>query len=88
MATSYPAFLTLPFEQQLPLVWSEGRFLAQRSEEEDAVALYLLDGGFFCEVYLEQEHYQVLEVVPFVMTDSERLEHYACYIRLDDLLST
>ena len=83
--TSYYAFLTLPFEQQLPLVWSEGSFLARRWEEEDAVALYLMDGGFFCEVYLEQEEYSVLEVLAFATTDTERLEPYTYYIQLNDL---
>ncbi|GAB3294305.1 hypothetical protein [Hymenobacter tenuis] len=62
MPTSYDTFQILSFEQQLPLVWLEGRFIARRWEEEDAVALYHMDGGFFCEVYLEQEHYTVLRL--------------------------
>ncbi|WP_375418164.1 hypothetical protein [uncultured Hymenobacter sp.] len=83
MPHSHYAFRALSFEQQLPLVWQEGTFLARRWEEEDGVALYQMDDGFFCEVYLELEHYKVLRLRTF--TSSADLEDYACYIRLDDL---
>jgi hypothetical protein len=83
MPTPHYAFRAYSFEQQLPLVWCEGTFLARRWEEEDAVALYHLEGGFFCEVYLAQEHYTVLRLRTF--TSLEYLEDYTAYIRLDDL---
>ncbi|MBF9239502.1 hypothetical protein I2I05_19065 [Hymenobacter sp. BT683] len=83
MATSHYDFRALPFEQQLPLVWVEGTFLARRWEEEDGVSLYHMDGGFFCEVYLEVETYKVVRVRTF--TRMERLEDYACYVNIDDL---
>jgi hypothetical protein len=81
--TSYPAFCALPHLQQIPLVWVEGTFIARRWEEEDGVALYHMEGDFFCEVYLNPDSLEILEVRAF--TDSERLEHYACYITLNDL---
>ncbi|MCA8830505.1 hypothetical protein [Hymenobacter pini] len=86
MPTSHSLFDALPFEQQLALVWEEGRFLARRWEEEDGVSLYLMDGGFFCEVYLELEHYTVLRLESFA-DSSERLQDYAAYVRLGDLLA-
>jgi hypothetical protein len=83
MPTSHYAFRALPFEQQLPLVWCEGTFLARRWEEEDAVALYHMDGHFFCEVYLEQVNYTVLRLRTF--TSLVYLDDYTPYIRLGDL---
>jgi hypothetical protein len=83
MSCSHHTFRALPFGQQLPLVWTEGTFVAQRWEEEDAVGLYHMEGGFFCEVYLEQEHYTVVRLRTFI--SSKCLMDYACNVRLDDL---
>ena len=83
MPTSHYAFRALPFLEQLPLVWVEGTFIARRWEEEDGVSLYHMDGGFFCEVYLNSESLEILRVRTF--TSSGPLEDYACYVRLDDL---
>lgn len=88
MPISYFNFRALSFEQQLVLVWAEGTYLTQRWEETDAVALYLMEGGFFCELYLEQIDYSVQQVLHFATTDSARLAEYARYIRLDDLPDT
>ncbi|WP_201980425.1 hypothetical protein [Hymenobacter rubidus] len=84
MPTSYSTFCALPHIQQVPLVWAEGTFIARRWEEEDGVSLYHMDGGFFCEVYLNPDSLEILQVQAFT-TDSERLEDYACYVTLDDL---
>jgi hypothetical protein len=83
MPTSYHVFRLLPFEEQVPLVWTEGTFLARRWEEEDGMGLYHMEGGFFCEVTFELENYTILELKAF--TSTAWLEHYTCYINLNDL---
>lgn len=83
MPTTHATFRLLSFEQQLPLVWVEGTFVARRWEEEDAVALYHMDGSFFCEVFLEQDHYSVVRVESF--TGAEGLEPYTLYIDVDEV---
>lgn len=83
MPTSHYTFRALPLEQQLPLVWVEGSFIAKRWEEEEAVGLYHMEGGFFCEVYYDGESNMLLRVRTF--TSTACLEEYACYVRLDDL---
>lgn len=83
MPTSYEHFCLLPFEQQLPLVWTEGTLLAKRWEEEDAVGLYYLLGSFFCEVYYEPANYDILRIRCF--TSSECLEDYTHNISLGAL---
>ena len=35
MPISHYAFRALTFEQQLPIIWEQGNFLAQRFEEEN-----------------------------------------------------
>jgi hypothetical protein len=84
MPTSYSTFCALPQLHQVPVVWVEGTFIARRWEEEDGVSLYHMDGDFFCEVYLNPASLDILEVRPF--TDSERLQDYACYVSLNDLI--
>ena len=83
MPTTYEQFRLLPFEQQLPLVWVEGNFLARRWEEEDAVGLYHMAGGFFAEVYYDGEDNSILNVDSF--TNSAFLEDYSHGIGLGDL---
>jgi hypothetical protein len=84
MPSSYEAFRLLPIEQQLPLVWVEGTFLAKRWEEEDAVGLYHMEGGFFAEVYYDSEDNSILNVQCFI--NSACLEDYSHGISLKDLL--
>jgi hypothetical protein len=83
MPASYAHFRLLPFEQQLPLIWVEGTFLATRWEEEDAVGLYHMAGGFFSEVYYDGEDKRILNVQCF--TSSAFLENYSHGISLGDL---
>lgn len=83
MSTTYEQFRLLPFEQQLPLVWVDGSFLAWRWEEEDAVGLYHMAAGFFTEVYYNGEDNSILNVQCF--TNSAFLEDYSHGISLDDL---
>ena len=78
-------FQDLPFEQQLPMVWAEGTFLARRWAAGHALALYLMAGGFLCEVCLTQEQARGPKVRSFVTTDTEQLEKYLCHIQLNDL---
>lgn len=85
MSTSYLDFCALPQLQQVPLVWDEGTYLARRWEEEDGVSLYHMDGNFFCEVYLNPDSLEILEVRAF--TDSERLQEYAYHIQITALAS-
>lgn len=85
MPTSYEHFRLLPFAQQLPLVWVEGSFLARRWEEEDAVGLYHMAGGFFAEVYYHGEDNRIVNVDSF--TSSATLEDYSHGIDLRDLIS-
>jgi hypothetical protein len=86
VALSHYAFRALPLEQQLPLVWMEGTFLARRWEEEDHVGLYHMDGSFFCEVYYDPETNAILRTRTF--TSAQCLEDYACYVSLRDLTNT
>jgi hypothetical protein len=83
MPISYEEFRLLPFEKQWPLVWSEGTYLARRWEEEDAVDLYHMAGGFFAEVYYHGEDNSLLNVDCF--TSSTVVEEYAHGIKLGDL---
>jgi hypothetical protein len=83
MPTSHYAFRALSLEQQLPLVWQEGTYLARRWKEEDTVALYHMPGGFFCEVYLDEETGTLLRTRTF--TSARCLENYTPYILLGDL---
>jgi hypothetical protein len=85
MPTNYEQFRLLPFAQQLPLLWVEGTYLARRWEEEDAVGLYHMAGGFFAEVYYHGEDNSILNVDCF--TSSAFLEDYAPGINLGDLTS-
>lgn len=86
MPTSHYAFRALPLEQQLPLVWVEGRFLARRWEEEDGVSLYHMEGDFFCEVYLNPETLEILRLRTFRSIGP--LEDYMGHIYLTDLFTT
>ncbi|SET97667.1 hypothetical protein [Hymenobacter actinosclerus] len=81
--TSYCAFRALSFEQQLPILYAEGEFVANRYEEEDAVNLYRLPGGFFVELFYDQHENQVVRLRTF--TSSQQLEDYTPYIDLSDL---
>ncbi len=83
MPTSYETFRLLPFEQQLPLVWVEGTYLARRWEEEDAVGLYHMAGSFFAEVYYSGGDNRMLNVDSF--TSSAFLEDYSHGINLGGL---
>lgn len=86
MPILYLNFYDLPFAQQLPLVWAEGTFIGRRWQAGQVVVLYLLAGGFFCEVYLARGTSWVQQVQPFVTTDTARLEPYTGFIGLNDLL--
>ncbi|MBO0358615.1 hypothetical protein J0X19_11720 [Hymenobacter sp. BT186] len=67
-------------EFQYAAVWAEGDYLARRYEEEDAVNLYRMPGGYFVEVFYDQMENALSGVRAF--TDKDRLEDYACYIKL------
>jgi hypothetical protein len=83
MPTGHYAFRLLKLEQQLPLVWEEGTYLAQRWEEEDTVALYHMAGNFFCEVYYDEATNALLRTATF--RSLQCLFNYTPYIYLDDL---
>lgn len=85
MPIVYLNFRVLPLEQQLPMVWAEGTFVARRWKAGQPIALYLMQGHFLCEVYLKQGESSVLKVHAFTTTDTKRLEEYLCYIQLHDL---
>jgi hypothetical protein len=82
MPISHYAFRALPFEDQLVVVYEEGRWLARRYEEEDWINLYHL-GSFFVEVYYAPEANHVHRTRTF--TSRESLMDYAVYVKLDDL---
>ena len=49
-------FNTLPYEQQLALVYAEGSYVATRSQEVyEAVQLYEMPGRFFVELTSDTE---------------------------------
>ncbi|RFP63478.1 hypothetical protein D0N36_19250 [Hymenobacter lapidiphilus] len=83
MPTDHYAFRALSFEQQLPVLYAEGHFLANRYEEEDAVNLYQMPGGFFVELYYDQAENRVVRLRTF--TSPRLLEDYAPYVKLPDL---
>jgi len=85
MQTSHYAFRALPFEQQVVLVWNEGRYLATRYEEEDTVGLYWMQGCFFVELYYDNLENKMVERTR-TFTSVECLEEFKCYIKLDDLV--
>ena len=82
MPVSHYAFRLLALPEQLAIVWQEGTFLATRWEEEDAVNLSYMEGGFFAEVYYDQ-HQELVRSRTF--TSRRCLEDYTPYIRLEDL---
>ncbi|UYZ61229.1 hypothetical protein [Hymenobacter latericus] len=81
MATGHYAFRQLDFPQQCRVIWEEGTFLMRRYEEEDAVNLYHLPGGFFAEVYFDQFEGKVYRTNSFTSTDYFD-GHYGCYLEL------
>jgi hypothetical protein len=83
MPTGHYTFRLLALPEQLTIVWQEGSFLATRWEEENAVNLYHMEGGFFAEVFYDQ-HQDVL-VRTRTFTSRKCLEDYTPYIRLSDL---
>ncbi|KAA9338722.1 hypothetical protein F0P96_07845 [Hymenobacter busanensis] len=80
MPTGHYAFRLLSLEDQLATVWAEGRFLMTRWEEEDAINLYHMPGGFFAEVYYDEETNHLHRTRTF--TSVACLEDYAIYVRL------
>jgi hypothetical protein len=80
---SHYAFRLLTLPEQLAIVWQEGSFLVTRWEEENAVNLYHMEGGFFAEVYYDQHQDVLLRTRTF--TSRNCLEDYTPYIRLEDL---
>jgi len=83
VAVSHYAFRLLALPEQLTIVWQESTFLATRWEEEDAVNLYYMEGGFFAEVFYDQ--HQEVPVRTRTFTSRKCLEDYTPYIRLEDL---
>jgi hypothetical protein len=83
LPTGHYTFRLLALSEQLAIVWQEGTFLATRWEEEDAVNLYYMEGGFFAEVFCDQHQEVLLRTRTF--TSRKCLEDYMPYIRLDDL---
>ncbi|UOQ68917.1 hypothetical protein [Hymenobacter volaticus] len=79
MALSQLAFSLLPLEQQLPLVWLGGRFLAARHLGPQVVALYSLP-PFLVEVYYEPDGPTVLRTRTLPV--GARLDAYADYLSL------
>ncbi|PJJ60481.1 hypothetical protein CLV45_1909 [Hymenobacter chitinivorans DSM 11115] len=82
MPFSHYTFRALPIEEQLKVLWAEGTFLAARWQEQDRVYLYHV-GSFFTEVYCDLTKHKRLSIR--TCTNSEWLEGYAVYVRLDDL---
>ena len=83
MPVGFQQFNLLPPAQQLLRLRGEGTFLAARWEAADAVLLYHLAGGFFCEVYYVPETDAVLRTRCF--SGSEGLAAYTHDISLSDL---
>jgi hypothetical protein len=79
-------FQNLAFEDQVTAVWAHGRHIATRYEEEDTVGLYLMESGFFVELFYDEiANHMVERTRPFPADDLDSLEDYAAYVRLDDL---
>jgi hypothetical protein len=78
-------FSALPFQDQVVAVWEYGTYIATRYEEEDTVGLYHM-GGFFVELYYDNLANKLCEhLTTFTGDDTDRLEDYACYVKLDEL---
>lgn len=82
MVLSYRIFQTMPFDQQLTMLWAHGRYLARRWGE-DTVVLYALF-GFFCEVHYDAETNTLLRTHSFLGTAG--LEGYIAGIGLGELV--
>lgn len=84
MPTAHPAFRTLPFLDQIELVWDEGRHLATRYEGQDTLVLYHMQGEFFVEMFYNHID-NVLQEKLRTFVSTALLEPYAASINLDDL---
>ena len=84
MPTSRAAFRTLPFLDQIGLVWDEGRHIATRYEGKQTLVLYYMQGEFFVEMFYNHVD-NVLEEKLQTFVSTTLLEPYAAYIKLDDL---
>lgn len=89
MYYTHDAFRALPFSQHIMVVWEEGRDIATRYEEENAVCLYRMQGKFFVELFVERYYDQyaneiVKRTSTFADDEVDRLTDYSHYIRLDD----
>ena len=82
MPTNLNSFLAMQLEEQIYTVVNEGDYLARRYEEEPGVNLYNM-GGFFCEVYYNYDINKIVRTETF--TDSEKLQDFAIYVKLNDL---
>ena len=79
-------FNALPFQEQTVAVWKHGTFVATRYKEEDTIALYHMNTGFFVELYYNNGVNKLCEhLTTFTGADIDRLEDYTCYVRFDDL---
>ena len=79
-------FQELVFEDQVAIVWDKGRYIATRFEEQKTVGLYVLEGGFFVELYYDNEANHLVERTRlFPSDDVDSLEDYAIYVTLGDL---
>jgi hypothetical protein len=67
-------FANLSLAEQLLLLRQEGTFLAAQGVRDQAILLYHLAGGFFCEVYFYPELNTVLHTRCF--TNSGTLADY------------
>ncbi|AII50378.1 hypothetical protein [Hymenobacter sp. APR13] len=85
MPYSLQTFQSIPFEQQVTVVWNEGKYIATRYEEEDTVGLYHMDGGFFVELYYDSYQNKMVERTNS-FSDPEGLEDYTPYVKLNDLM--
>ncbi|MDO7852970.1 hypothetical protein [Hymenobacter convexus] len=81
-------FNTLPYEQQLALVYADGSYVATRWQEVyEAVLLYEMPGRFFVELTYDTETNEVQYLFAFEAGgEDDRLPDYAMFVKLPDWL--
>jgi hypothetical protein len=82
MLLSHRAFLALPTDQQLPVVWQQGRLVAERQAGRRVMELYAV-GAFFFEIHYSQQTGDIRHTSSF--RGLWYLDAYLRYIHLPDL---
>jgi hypothetical protein len=82
MLLSLRAFLALPADQQLPVVWQQGHLVAERQAGRRVMELYAV-GAFFYEIHYSQQSGDILHTSSF--SSLWYLDAYLRHIHLPDL---